>query len=322
MRTPRFAMLAALAALSLPVGTAEAKKGEAAHAPSARAVSELAGKFKWGMSPDDCLKIVSAAIQTKYAELIKKEPDTIKQDSLRKEQQEEVDKVRKSAIKFDGRKSGWDVSIIDKEFMQGNSESMVVMWEKDQRRFLFFWNDKLYKQYIAFNAEHPVFAGKSFDDFAKIIQNRYGHAEMKFAQLRTKDDMTLDHLEWPAANDYQLWAIDQSGFYGNFCLKLQQPSVVSQLERIRNEKNPKRPQANALIDSVTTPDQVQGDKNADIVDEITGRHGQRTNQGGGGHAATATSEPPRDRPDKSENKKKSKPKTAPGEADPLEGMKF
>ena len=86
----------------------------------------------------------------------------------------------------------------------------MTLWEKDQRRFLFFWHDKLYKQFIAFNAEHPVFAGKSFDDFAKLIQNRYGPAEMKFTQMRPSDDMKLDHLEWPASGDYQLYAIDQS----------------------------------------------------------------------------------------------------------------
>jgi len=51
---------------------------------------------------------------------------------------------------------------------------MIVMWEKDQRRFLFFYNGKLYKQFIAFNAEHKAFAGKSFDDFAEVIQARTG----------------------------------------------------------------------------------------------------------------------------------------------------
>ena len=102
----------------------------------------------------------------------------------------------------------------------------MTLWEKDQRRFLFFWHDKLYKQFIAFNAEHPVFAGKSFDDFAKLIQNRYGPAEMKFTQMKTKNDMKLDHLEWPASGDYQLYAIDQSEFYGNFCLVLFKPSVA------------------------------------------------------------------------------------------------
>jgi hypothetical protein len=309
--------------LALAPAAVAKKGGGGGGAPNARAVSELAGKFKWGMSAADCFKVITDAIAVKYADLIKKEPDTIKQDALRREQEAEQEKVKQSKIVFDGQKSGWDTSIVDKEFTQRNGESMIVMWEKDQRRFLFFWNDKLYKQFIAFNAEHPVFAGKSFDDFANIIQNRYGQAEMKFSQLRTKDDMTLDHLEWPASGDYQLWAIDQSGFYGNYCLKLQQPSVVAQLQKARDAKAPKRPNGNALIDAVTAPAQVAGDKNADIVDEITGKRAKSSPPGSsssasgssGSASSGSTAAAPKD------NGKKKK-KEAPGESDPLEGMKY
>jgi hypothetical protein len=279
--------LLALAAPAFAKGKAAPKaKGQA---PSARAISELMGKFKWGMTPEEVLKPITEDIHNKYAEQIKKEMDIYKQDQLRQKEQEDVKTVKDSLIKFDGQKTGWDTSIVDKEFGQRNSESMMVLWEKDQRRFLFFWNGKLYKQYIAFNAEHPVFAGKTFDDFANLIQNRYGRAEMKMATLRTKDDVTLDHLEWPAAGDFTLWAIDQSGFYGNFCLKLQQTSVFTQVERGRAEHNPKTANRSALIDAVTAPEQVKGDPNADIVDDIVGRKAQRTNQGGGGGATTDTS---------------------------------
>jgi hypothetical protein len=286
-------------------GKAAAKtKGQA---PSARAISELMGKFKWGMTPDEVLKPITEDIHLKYAELIKKEIDIYRQDLLRQKEQEDIKTVRDSLVKFDGKKTGWDTSIVDKEFAQRNDESMMVLWEKDQRRFLFFWNDKLYKQYIAFNAEHPVFAGKNFDDFAKLIQNRYGQAEMKMTTLRTKDDVTLDHLEWPPSGDFSLWAIDQSGFYGNFCLKLQQTSIIAQLERGRQEHNPKQANRNAIIDAVTAPETVKGDPNADIVDEIVGRKTQRTNQGTAPDPAPAA-----DSGKKKTNKK--------GSSDPLDGM--
>jgi hypothetical protein len=176
---------------------------------------------------------------------------------------------------------------------------MVVLWEKDQRRFLFFWHGKLYKQFIAFNAEHPAFQGKSFDDFAKLIEKRFGPAEMKFASLRTKDEQTLDHLEWAPSGDYLLWAIDQSGFYGNFCLVLKQPSVVAQLERIRGAHP--RGNQNSIIDSVTAPEKTAGDPNADIADEITGTKSLRTNQGG---STTTTAAPAGDDNDKKKKKKK------------------
>ena len=248
--------------------------GSKARAADSRAVGELAGKFKWGMTPEEAQKVISDGIHAKYAEMIKKELDVYKQDQLRKDETDEVQKVKDSYVKFDGITPGtkeWGTSIVQSEFAPRNDESMMTLWEKDQRRFLFFWHDKLYKQYIAFNAEHPVFAGKSFDDFAKLIQNRYGPAEMKFTQMKTKSDMKLDHLEWPASGDYQLYAIDQSEFYGNFCLVLFQPSVAKQVDAARTEHNTKPAHGNALIDAVTQQPKVGNDANENIVDQITGK---------------------------------------------------
>ncbi len=260
------ALIPAVAVAKKGGGKAAASKGSA---PSARAMGELAGKFKWGMSQADVIKVLGEDLDAKYVELVKKETDIYKQDQLRKQKDEDLKKVSDSLVKFDGQKSGWDSSIIDKEFGHRNDETMLVLWEKDQRRFLFFWHDKLYKQYIAFNAEHPVFQGKTFDDFAKLIQNRYGQAEMKMAALRTKDDVTLDHLEWKPSGDYVLWALDMSSFYGNFCLKLMQHSVFAQVEKSRAEHSPQKAARNSVIDSVTSPEKVQGDANEDIVDRIT-----------------------------------------------------
>jgi hypothetical protein len=269
---------ALIVALGASPALAKGKKssggGSHARAADARAVGELAGKFKWGMSPEDCIKLITDGVHAKYVDLIKKEQDVYKQDQLRKDEQAEVQKVKDSYVKFDGVSpgtKGWSTSIVQTEFAPRNDESMMTIWEKDQRRFLFFWHDRLYKQYIAFNAEHPVFAGKSFDDFAKLIQNRYGPAEMKFAQMRTKAEMKLDHLEWPAAGDYQLYAIDQSEFYGNFCLVLFNPSVAKQVEQARTEHNTKPAKSNALIDAVTQQPKVSGDANENIVDQITGK---------------------------------------------------
>jgi hypothetical protein len=268
MRSCIFAAVIALASPALAKG----KGGGGGGGAASRAISELAGKYKWGMSHEECMKIIDEQIKAKFVELVKAEPDTYKQDVLRKQETEEMAKVRTDYVKFEGAKSGWDSSIVDKEFAHKNEESMLIRWEKDQRRFLFFWQDKLYKQYIAFDAQHPVFQGKTFDDFAKIIQGRYGKAEMKLAALKQKDDVTLDHLEWPSAGDYTLWAMDQSSFYGNFCLKLMQTSVLKRLEDARVQNSPKQPRGNALIDAVTQPETNKGDPNDDVVDRITGKH--------------------------------------------------
>jgi hypothetical protein len=263
-----------LAFLLAATSPAYAKKGgNAPAAPTAaqqRSMGELAGKFKWGMSEEQVWKVVEDQVHAKYKDLIAKETDMSKQDDLRLKEREEVQKTHASLVKFEGQKTGWDVSIVDKEFVQRNDEAMITVWEKDQRRFLFFWHNKLYKQFIAFDAQHPIFKGKSFDDFVHLIEGRYGQSAMKFSQMKTKDDMVVDHIEWPASGDYQLWAIDQSSFYGNFCLKLFNPKTEAELDKLHSAKD-KRPSSNALIDAVTKPDSVEGDKNADVVDEVLGK---------------------------------------------------
>jgi hypothetical protein len=254
------------------VGRAEAAPPKGAARSAARGtIPELMGKFTWGMSPDDVVKTLAEDIHDRYVELIKNERNTYKQDQLRVKEKEEVDKVRASLVQFDGSKSGWDSSIIEKEFVHGNGESMMIRWEKDQRRFLFFWQGKLYKQFIAFDASHPAFSGKTFDGFTDAIQARYGQAETKYSTLKTKDDVTVDHLEWPPVEDITLWAIDQSGFYGNFCLKLTQSSTDKSLESARGGKRPGAPRGNALIDAVTAPVDNKADPNEDILDRIVGK---------------------------------------------------
>lgn len=268
-------LAAACAALAAPL--VAAKKAPApAPAPAApvqttRAMSELAGKFKWDLSPEEAMKIVTDEIVARYDEKIQKETISYKQDKLLKEKADAVAKVRDSYVKFDGQKTGWDVSLIDHEFRHRNDESMFVIWEDKQRRFLFFWKDKLWKQFIAFNADNPAFAGKTFDDFANLIQKRYGPAAVIFQKKRTSDEQAFDHLEWPPSGDYVLWAVDLTGFYGNFCLSLMRTSAVPLIDKARIENNPRGAKGSELVDSVLKNDSAGKDHNADVVDEITGR---------------------------------------------------
>ncbi len=288
---------------------------------TARAISELMGKFKWEMTPDEAMKVVSDEIAARYDEKIQKETIPAKQDKWLREKNEALTKMKDSYVRFSGQKTGWDVSIVDREFAQNNDESMFVIWEQDQRRFLFFWHEKLWKQFIAFNGENPIFKDKTFDDFADIIQKRYGPAAMTFRKQRTSDEQTLDHLEWPPSGDYVLWAIDLTTFYGNFCLSLQRKSVMGDIEKARGENSPRQKGGNAVIEAVTKGDEKAGDANADIVDEITGRPTQ--------HEAQPVEEP---KHDKKGSKKKGaeaakdpskRPSSSkPTSEDPLEGTGF
>jgi hypothetical protein len=111
--------------------------------------------------------------------------------------------------------------------------------------------------------------GKKFDDFTHILEDRYGASEMRFSPFRTHDDMKLDRLEWPAEGDYQLFASDQSEFYGNYCLVLFNPNVAKQVEAHRT-RDSSRANRNVMVDSLTAPAPPSPDRNEDIVDRIIG----------------------------------------------------
>lgn len=271
--------VSASAALLLGSGLASGQKKGAAKpaaapkegAASSRSYVELGGKFKWGMSPEDAMAVIETEIRAKFQPKIENEKEAEKQDAVRREMREAIDQMRNSYIRFNGQKTGWDVSIVDREFGHRNSESMLVMWEKDQRRFLFFFKEKLYKQFIAYNSER--FAGKSFEEFIEGMQIRYGKAEMSFAKKQTDDEMALDYYQWPPQTDYVLRAIDQTSFYGNFCLALLQKSSMEQIEKERATNSPPRVRRTNVhvVDAITQGGDNATDPNESVIDEVVGK---------------------------------------------------
>lgn len=251
---------------------AKAAPAEAKPAAASRSyATDLAGKFAWGMNPEQVMDLVQKQIEEKFLARVQNEKEAEKQDLVRRERDQAIEQMRSSYIRFNGQKTGWDVSIVDREFGHRNNESMVVMWEKDQRRFMFFYKDKLYKQFIAYDATR--FAGKSFDEFVEGMQLRYGKAEMSFAKKQTDDEMALDYYQWPSNGDSVLRAVDQTGFYGNFCLALLQKSTHEEIEKDRAKNSPPRVRRTNVhvVDSITQGSESGTDANEGVIDEVVGK---------------------------------------------------
>src|SRR5262249_45135391 len=129
--------------ISAVSGAGKAKGGKAsspgkASAQTARAIDELQGKLKWGMTTDEIKKMLQEDVQKRHAEDWKKavgNPEA--QDKINATIKDEVDHVSKSYIEFTGQKTPWEVSIVDREFAHNNAEAMLVIEEgkRSQRRF-------------------------------------------------------------------------------------------------------------------------------------------------------------------------------------------
>jgi hypothetical protein len=264
-------------------GAGASASGDEGHAPSASAaeVNKLkavrlgdpkAGTFKWGMKPEEVMAEVRVAIEAKYQPRIEQSSqDPGKQQRVRDEMAREIGAVKKSFTKFEGQKSGWDVSIVGPEFQQGTSEAVLVTKEDQWTRYFFFFEDGLYKMFLAFNKD--ALQGKGFKDFGKSLESKYGKGKEVYRDEKTKGgvDHILDHYVWAAGGSDRLKLVDRSEFYGVYCLVLLDGSVQDRVNERRKVVNPGGVEKDPLVEAVANRGKDGADENDDIIDRVTGK---------------------------------------------------
>lgn len=264
----------ALAAKAKP-----AKAAKAAAAPpaaSAEEINKLKGDFKWGMTTEQVAAELTKRIQASYADKLKSAAnDPMRDRELRKQLREEIAGLKGKYVKFDGQRTGYDVSIIDQEFGQGTGESMMTAKEANATRYFFFNDEKLYKMFVAFDKE--MLQGKGFAEFGALMQSRFGKAKEVFVEEKQKGGVTrkLDHYEWSSKSGDGLRLVDRSEFYDVFCLVVYDNGVATRLAEARRMKNPNVEKKDALVEAVTAGGGNGLDPNDDIVDRVVGKQQKR-----------------------------------------------
>jgi hypothetical protein len=238
--------------------TAPAKKAAAAPAPKKKAppvpvsaehkkaLAELYAGFKFGMSKDEVIAALQKKIDERYEDKIKQTTDVAAQDRIRHEKKAELQRVASSYIAFDGKRTGWDVSIIEAEFAQNTGESMMDQWEnqggKNQRRFFFFYDGKLWKMFVSLDVSILPEDKKNFDTFKGVMESKYGGGNI---------DAGL--ITW-YAGDFDVRAIDRLKDYDALGLVIEDAHVRSQVEAVRAEKAPPPKETPSVIKAVIDPD--------------------------------------------------------------------
>jgi hypothetical protein len=260
-------------------GKAKAKGEEAAPKANQGEVNKLkavrfgdpkAGVFKWGMKPEEVQALVRKQVEAKYEPRVKQAAqDPGKQQRIRDEQERELAAMKKSFTKFEGNKSGWDVSIIGVEFEQNTGEAVLVTKEDMWTRYFFFFEDGLYKMFLAFNKD--ALGDKSFQDFGRDREGIYGRAKEVYRDEKVKGGVrhSLDHFEWASGAD-RLRLVDRSEFYGVYCLILEEGATAKRLGERRKVVNPSVVRTDSLVEAVTQKDSNTRDANDNIIDRLTG----------------------------------------------------
>jgi hypothetical protein len=245
----------------------KAKKAKAA--PMSEGISKEMGELKWGTPLKKVVGYFSDRVKAKYRKQIAQATSAGKEDKLRHKMRNEIAKIRDSVVRFEGSTTGWDVSFLQGEFTHGNGEALFVVRDGNSQNFYFFMNGRLWKWYKAFDAD--VFQGAGFDQFAGAIQGRYGKAVTRKGEA-TPGAGERTWLEWQDKAT-RLRAIDQTHFYGFYCLVFDEKNTVRRLAELRRVKKRKDKGDHAMVEHVTgAGDEESGaDAHQDVVDRITGK---------------------------------------------------
>jgi hypothetical protein len=261
-------------ALSAAGNVAEAAPKKKAHkaaqqgpAPSSAEIGKSMGDLKWGTDREELIKKFTDEIREKYKPLIAKATGAIEEDKLRGQMRAELGKIRSSVVEFNGTKTGLDASFLKSEFTHHNAESMFAVNDTNSQNYYFFFNNKLWKWYKAFNAE--AFQGKKFDQFADALQSRYGKAAAREGELSPGQGKQR-WLEWQDGGS-RLRAVDNNQFYGFYCLVFEDKKTLTHLADLRKNKPDMQQKGHVLVDSVTSGEAGPNDGNPDIIDRITGK---------------------------------------------------
>lgn len=231
---------------------------------STSALEQSMGEIQWGWTPKQVYRHLKKGTEASYAEPISKTTDAIEEDRLRHKMAEEIRQIRDSYFEFDGTASAYDSGYLKGEFTHMNGESLLRVRTKTTQDYFFFINDKLWKRYRAFDAS--VFEGASFDEFGRALQQRYGRAKKKTGPLHPGGE-TKRWYEWKEPRVVAK-AVDNTEFYGFYCLILEDPKTVARLASLRKNKQKEVEASDSLVDMLAAD--ADQDQNADIADRITG----------------------------------------------------
>ena len=280
----RITIAALLGSLAPAATLADAAPRQAAAAKNVRrtpvspahkkALAELYGGFKFGMTKDEVIAVFSKQLDERYDDKIKATTDIAAQDRLRRDKRNEVTRLQQSYISFDtGKPSPWDVSIVEDEFAHSTSEAMLERWEnqggKNQRRFFFFFEGKLWKMFVSLDVSILPEDKKNFATFRSVMEGKYGPGDVEGGRISWRTD------------DLEARAIDKLKSYDALGLVVEDPRVRRQVDAVRVAKAPPRSAGNPMIKSVIDADHKDHPDvraNSHTVDEVIKAQGGDASQ--------------------------------------------
>ena len=212
-------------------------------------IAQELGGVRWGMSKGDVIKALKAQIRAEFEQRIKVERDIMRQDALYQEANEQYRRLSENYVSFEGKKSGWDVSPVGREFTHGNRETMLVVTRRGSRDMYFFIQGRLWKWYReltpdSLNVEDPA-------DGLTVLRTRFGTGKTQ-TERRTDSNLVFEGTTWTDGAT-RVTAMLRGG---DTCLIFEDVRTIEQLAVLRHSVQPNggKRGSSSVIDSVLLTD--------------------------------------------------------------------
>jgi hypothetical protein len=270
-------MLVALSLVGSPVIAAPAQpkkpvavKHVTISADAKKKLAENLSGFKFGMSKDEVVAALGKQLDDKYDTQISATTDIAVQDKLRRDKKKDIADIQSSYVQFDGKRTGWDVSVVEDEFAHHTNESMLVRWEnsngKNNRRFFFFYEGKLWKMFISLDVSILPTDKQNFDTFKQLFTSpdKYGPGDVDVGKV-------LWHTD-----DFDVRAVDKLKTYGALGLSIEDWKTEKDVLAMRASKAPENTGSSPIVNSMVDKDNKDHPdvkQNSDAIDSVINANG-------------------------------------------------
>jgi hypothetical protein len=184
---------------------------------AAHGVRDIMGDFRFGMSPRDVFKRLSAGIEVEFKKRLEGEDDAVKQDEIRRWRRQQLEAIKSNHVKFESKAAHrWGASIIRFEFADDEGEEMIISDEGNLKKYFFFRNGELWKTLFAFDVAQ--FGSKAYSDVLKSdFQERFGQAPAAKSAIDEKSKARMiDYHEWQTTDGDVVRAFDLGKIHGAY----------------------------------------------------------------------------------------------------------
>ncbi|MFT7582120.1 MAG: hypothetical protein ACI9MR_003802 [Myxococcota bacterium] len=173
-----------------------------------RRIAPEVAELPFGEGIGGVTKWVQKRIERTYAPAIKAALDNDGRAKLRAQRDREVFEFRDGLIRFDGKRTGFEVSLVAGEYGVGSKETMLRFREHDSDHYFFFADGKFWKYARALAPEAPFanLVAKTSRDFGKP-------SRVDSAKADPDADARPIKAVW-SSNDYTVRVADRRTVYG------------------------------------------------------------------------------------------------------------